>query len=87
MRGTPQEDSWEGVTALPNYLRTFPKFKTVEFVNSFPQLSAKSILLLDQCLQLDPSKRLYAHEILNGVVYNDVRLENPKCFAFEEIFE
>ncbi|XP_066093562.1 cyclin-dependent kinase 3 isoform X2 [Saccopteryx bilineata] len=58
--GTPSEATWPGVTQLPNYKGSFPKWtrKGLEDVVSNLEPAGKDLLM--QLLQYDPSQRISA---------------------------
>ncbi|CAI7602733.1 hypothetical protein N7533_001471 [Penicillium manginii] len=57
--GTPSENDWPGVTSLPDYKATFPKWKrpNSEIV---PTLDEDGCHLLESLLEYDPAQRLSA---------------------------
>jgi serine/threonine protein kinase len=62
--GTPTEKTWPGISELPDYKRTFPKFKKTGFEEIFTHSSTLEIDLLEKILVADPDKRLTAEEVL-----------------------
>ncbi|KAF2620521.1 hypothetical protein F2Q68_00041158 [Brassica cretica] len=44
--GTPTEDTWPGVTSLPDYKSAFPKWKPTELESFVPNLDPNGIDLL-----------------------------------------
>lgn len=67
--GTPTEESWSGVTSLPNYdslLRNMQKYNT-NFRSSYATLIPDSLIgLLERILVLDPSRRTSARIALSN---------------------
>ncbi|KAK4868065.1 hypothetical protein LT330_007263 [Penicillium expansum] len=59
--GTPDEESWPGVTALPDYKSTFPQWKR-SGAPLVPGLDSAGCELLEALLQYDPVKRLSAKQ-------------------------
>lgn len=59
--GTPDEESWPGVTALPDYKGTFPKWKRPS-TPLVPGLESAGCELLEALLQYDPAERLSAKQ-------------------------
>ncbi|XP_045212280.1 cyclin-dependent kinase 1-like [Mercenaria mercenaria] len=62
---TPTEETWPGVTSLPDYKPTFPCWKTNQLQGSVKQLDSQGLDLLQQMLIYDPALRLSAREALN----------------------
>lgn len=56
--GTPTDEVWPGVSQLPDYNPTFPKFKARNLAEICPSLGPDGIDLLSKMLQLDPAKRI-----------------------------
>ncbi|XP_017857039.1 PREDICTED: cyclin-dependent kinase 1-like [Drosophila arizonae] len=71
--GTPNEQSWPGVSTLPDYKSTFPKWKS----NQLSQLMAdldiynSAVDLLAKIIVYQPAKRLSAEQILEHEYFND----------------
>jgi len=66
--GTPTEASWPGISRLPDFKTTFPRWSPVPLDKCCPNLCAKGINLLTKMLQLDPTKRITAEEALEHVI-------------------
>lgn len=45
--GTPNEDTWPGVTSLPDYKPTFPNWHTKVLEDHVPGSNSKSIELIE----------------------------------------
>ena len=58
--GTPGEETWKGVTKLPDYKSTFPKWPRQNLVSILKGLSADGVDLLQQMLIYDPQQRVSA---------------------------
>ncbi|XP_059527271.1 cyclin-dependent kinase 3 isoform X1 [Myotis daubentonii] len=58
--GTPSEATWPGVTQLPDYKGSFPKWTRKGLENVVPNLEPEGKDLLKQLLQYDPSQRISA---------------------------
>lgn len=71
--GTPGEDEWKGVTSLPHYKVTFPKFKALDITNSFANLGEDGVDLLKQMLCLDPGNRISAKKALEHPYFQDFK--------------
>ncbi|KAJ5899542.1 Cyclin-dependent kinase 1 [Penicillium taxi] len=59
--GTPNEEDWPGVTSLPDYKATFPKWKRPD-APLVPGLEEAGLQLIDALLEYDPAHRLSAKQ-------------------------
>lgn len=76
--GTPEEASWPGVSKLPDYKPTFPKWKP-QRPNAFnPQLNEDGLDLLAKMLIYKPENRLTAKLALNHPFFKDVQIVRPQ---------
>ncbi|XP_030893061.1 cyclin-dependent kinase 3 isoform X1 [Leptonychotes weddellii] len=62
--GTPSEATWPGVTQLPDYKGSFPKWTRKGLEEIVPSLEPEGKDLLMQLLQYDPSRRISAKAAL-----------------------
>ncbi|XP_002722978.2 cyclin-dependent kinase 3 isoform X1 [Oryctolagus cuniculus] len=62
--GTPSEATWPGVTQLPDYKGSFPKWTRRGLEEIVPDLEPEGKDLLVQLLQYDPSQRISAKAAL-----------------------
>ncbi|XP_017919261.1 PREDICTED: cyclin-dependent kinase 3 isoform X2 [Capra hircus] len=62
--GTPSEAMWPGVTQLPDYKGSFPKWTSKGLEEVVPSLEPEGQDLLLQLLQYDPSRRISAKAAL-----------------------
>ncbi|XP_055098156.1 cyclin-dependent kinase 3 isoform X2 [Symphalangus syndactylus] len=62
--GTPSEDTWPGVTQLPDYKGSFPKWTRKGLEEIVPNLEPEGRDLLMQLLQYDPCQRITAKTAL-----------------------
>ncbi|RAQ40984.1 cell division control protein 2 [Aspergillus flavus] len=60
--GTPDEDSWPGVTSFPDYKPSFPKWKRDNDEHLIPGLERHGLRLLDALLEFDPARRMSAKQ-------------------------
>ncbi|KAK6537162.1 Cyclin-dependent kinase catalytic subunit [Orbilia ellipsospora] len=58
--GTPNEETWAGVTSLPDYKPTFPQWSGGELTKSVPNLETHEYDLLEHMLSYDPALRISA---------------------------
>ncbi|MGH0157443.1 UNVERIFIED_CONTAM: hypothetical protein FKN15_033708 [Acipenser sinensis] len=75
--GTPDEAVWPGVTSMPDYKSTFPKWVRQEFSKMVPQLDEEGRDLLAQMLHYDPNKRISAKNALVHRFFRDVTMPLP----------
>lgn len=68
--GTPSEDTWPGVSKLPDYKFTFPQWKTKSLKDMFPDFDKEGLDLMEKFLQMDPDKRITIREALSHVSIN-----------------
>jgi len=64
LHGTPNNTAWPGVTSLPDFKTTFPKFKGVDPKQHFKNFDETGLDLLMQMIALDPAKRISAKQAL-----------------------
>ena len=67
MYGTPTEQTWPGITKLPDFKLTFPQFKGNGIESYNKNLDPIGLDLLAKMIQLDPCKRISAKAALNHV--------------------
>lgn len=71
MMGTPTEKDWPGVSDLPDFKRTFPKFSKESLEDIFISSSQLEIDLIQKMLVLDPDRRLTAEEVLRHPYFSN----------------
>lgn len=69
---TPTEETWPGVTSMPDYKPTFPNWKTNQLASSVKQLDLSGLDLLQQMLIYDPAMRLSAKKALEHPYFKDL---------------
>jgi cyclin-dependent kinase 2 len=69
--GTPNEDTFPGVTSLPDFKPTFPKWKPQNLERLNPNLCSNGIDLLSQMVCFDPAKRISARAALSHPYFHD----------------
>ncbi|KAM7079977.1 LOW QUALITY PROTEIN: cyclin-dependent kinase 2 [Ciconia maguari] len=75
--GTPDEAAWPGVTAMPDYKPSFPKWARQDFGKVVPPLDEEGRKLLAQMLHYDPNKRISAKAALGHPFFRDVTRAVP----------
>jgi len=69
--GTPTEETWPGVSQLPDYKNNFPSWKSNILPTCVPQIDKLGQDLLQAMLIFDPQKRLSAKAALNHPYFDD----------------
>ncbi|XP_025081640.1 cyclin-dependent kinase 2-like [Pomacea canaliculata] len=69
--GTPDESTWPGVTKLPDYKSTFPRWPPTSIQEVVPSLEAQGLDLLDRMLTYEPSMRISARNAMNHPYFSD----------------
>lgn len=62
--GTPDEVSWPGVSALPDWGSSFPRWPAKNLAKKFPRLDPAGIDLLEKMLKFNPADRISAKAAL-----------------------
>lgn len=71
IQGTPTEETWPGISSLPDFKATFPKFKRCSIADSVPDLDIFGLDLLTHMICMDPTKRLTAKAALKHVSFEN----------------
>lgn len=71
--GCPDENSWPGVSKLPFYKDSFPKFKPAGVESVITNLTSDGFDLLKKFLSLDPKKRISAKEAIAHEFFKDIK--------------
>ncbi|CAI8617825.1 unnamed protein product [Vicia faba] len=71
--GTPNEDTWPGVTSLPDFKSAFPKWPSKDLATLVPNLEPSGLDLLSSMLRLDPSRRITARGALEHEYFKDIK--------------
>eukprot|EP00245_Coleochaete_scutata_P004586 TRINITY_DN17307_c0_g1_i1.p1 TRINITY_DN17307_c0_g1~~TRINITY_DN17307_c0_g1_i1.p1 ORF type:complete len:303 (+),score=45.16 TRINITY_DN17307_c0_g1_i1:204-1112(+) len=71
--GTPNEETWPGVTLLPDFKSAFPKWPAKDLFTVVPGLEPLGVDLLSKMLCLDPSKRITARDALEHSYFDDLQ--------------
>ncbi|XP_076336803.1 cyclin-dependent kinase 2-like [Tachypleus tridentatus] len=75
--GTPDEDTWPGVTKLPDYKSSFPKWKAQDMNKLVPNLDFDGQDLLLKMLKYEPNLRISAKSALSHRYFRDVTVQPP----------
>uniref|UniRef100_A0A5B7A9X6 cyclin-dependent kinase n=1 Tax=Davidia involucrata TaxID=16924 RepID=A0A5B7A9X6_DAVIN len=70
--GTPNEDTWPGVTSLPDFKSAFPKWPPKDLATVVSNLDSAGVDLLIKMLCLDPSRRVTARSALEHEYFKDI---------------
>lgn len=71
--GTPTNSEWPGITSLPDFKLTFPKFKKMNPEEKFKKMDYLEIDLLLMMLVLEPLKRISARDALRHPLFEEFR--------------
>ena len=72
VHGTPTNVQWAGISELPDFKSTFPKFKPVNFQTHFKNFDELGLDLFIKMIALDPAKRISVKEALKHSYFNDL---------------
>ncbi|KAK1653579.1 hypothetical protein QYE76_071384 [Lolium multiflorum] len=72
--GTPTEQTWPGVSSLPDYKSAFPKWQAEELATVVPNLGSVGLDLLSKMLRFEPSKRITARQALEHEYFKDIEV-------------
>ena len=74
--GTPSAKEWpEGIKQAAQKGYNFPQYSPVGLENILPNCSPEGINLIEECLKLDPSKRITMDKILKHPYFMDFKME------------
>ncbi|PWA69528.1 hypothetical protein CTI12_AA295090 [Artemisia annua] len=71
--GTPDEDTWPGVTFLSDYKTKFRKRSAKDLATLVPKLDEVGLDLLTKMLYMDPSRRITARAALQHEYFKDLK--------------
>ena len=86
--GTPSDDSWCGVEALPFHQPIFPAFRAQSLASLLPTLDLHGLdlisvgfplsqhvpkILLQKFLQVDPQQRISADDALKHIFFDELK--------------
>ncbi|KAL9554687.1 negative regulator of the PHO system [Mucor atramentarius] len=72
MMGTPTEQTWPGVTQLPEYKQPQEMYAHQSIGQTLPNIDAHGIDLLNRMLQYQPQLRISAKDALNHSYFSDL---------------
>lgn len=70
--GTPDEGNWPGVSSLPDYKTSFPKWRAQPLSKIVPQLDHVGVDLLSRMLVYEPSRRISARAAMSHPWFDDL---------------
>lgn len=76
--GTPNEEVWPGVSSLPDFKSSFPKWLPMDLKEIAPTIDPLGIDILSKMLILDPSKRITARAALEHDYFRELRATGPQ---------
>ncbi|KXJ18645.1 cyclin-dependent kinase 1-B [Exaiptasia diaphana] len=74
--GTPTEEQWKGVSQLPDYKGTFPKWSGEGLRKAVPNICDDGLDLLQAMLMYDPAKRISAKRALKHKYFDDLDISS-----------
>jgi serine/threonine protein kinase len=82
--GTPTEETFPGVTQLPAFSTTFPKWRPKNLADLLHGISPAGVDLIQKMLQYDPAARISAKAALDHPYFDDLAPEmKAKCRPVE----
>mmetsp|Transcript_28613 Transcript_28613/g.84697 ORF Transcript_28613/g.84697 Transcript_28613/m.84697 type:complete len:292 (+) Transcript_28613:917-1792(+) len=70
--GTPDETNWQGVSMLPDYKDTFPKWRPRNLAEVVPTLNAAGLDLMSRMLVYLPQYRITAKAAMHHEYFDDI---------------
>ena len=70
--GTPTEETWPGITKMPDYKPSFPVWKAMDLGQIVSGIDPLGLDLLKQMLIYEPSKRISAKKALKHPYFDDL---------------
>lgn len=71
--GTPDEQTWPGVTSLFPFVKNLAKYPPKDLAQQVPGLEPAGVELLGEMLCLNPDKRITAHNALKHKYFKDLQ--------------
>ncbi|KAF7051223.1 hypothetical protein CFC21_059484 [Triticum aestivum] len=72
--GTPNEQTWPGVSSLPDYKSAFPRWQAEDLATVVPNLEPLGLDLLSKMLRFEPNKRITARQALEHEYFKDMEM-------------
>jgi serine/threonine protein kinase len=69
--GTPNEETWPGVTSLQDWNSSFPVWPSLQLSRLVPKLCEEGTDLMEQLMMIDPRRRLSAVEAMKHPYFKD----------------
>ena len=70
--GTPNEENWEGVTKLPNFVKNIQNFERKDLKELMNVQDENTIDLLEKMFVYNPDHRLPAQKLLEHNYFDDI---------------
>ena len=74
--GTPNEQTWQGVSQYQEYHKPYPQYPQQDMSAYLPMIDRHGLDLLMQMLVYDPDKRITAKKALKHAYFQDLLVEN-----------
>ncbi|RIA96589.1 kinase-like domain-containing protein [Glomus cerebriforme] len=74
--GTPNEQTWQGVSQYPEYHKPYPQYPQQDMSVYLPMIDRHGLDLLMQMLVYDPDKRITAKNALKHIYFQDLLVDN-----------
>jgi len=82
--GTPNEQLWPGITAMPDFKPVFPQWKAQPLSVPCPTLDGVALDLLTKCLIYEPVKRISAKMALSHPYFEEIHSSGCNFALFNE---
>ncbi|KAJ3215291.1 Cyclin-dependent kinase catalytic subunit [Dinochytrium kinnereticum] len=82
--GTPSEESWSGISTLPDYKDSFPKWSPRDLAKEVPGLEIEGVDLLKRFLMYQPALRLSAKRALHHPYFRSTVDEIPHPYVLKK---
>ncbi|RKO97685.1 hypothetical protein CXG81DRAFT_28222 [Caulochytrium protostelioides] len=79
--GTPNEQTWPGVSELPEYKPNFPVYPAQSLAARLPMLDPVALDLLSRMLHYQPQLRISAKDALNHIYFQDLIQQSAAASA------